>query len=160
MGKIAIIVLLVCASALAVWEWRLREQIADGPLLEKQLPAIGGSDLPGHPRHGTSCQVVRYSSLACHFCGAQFASNWLKIEQIAIAHGCQSVLVTPDGFELPLDGDKNAHAIAETVSIAFADATRLERTPTTFLIDSSGRVRWAREGVLTDKDVINFQKVL
>jgi len=125
------------------------------PLIGHKLPEFVSWHYDGTanaPLNGP-CRIIRFTSNECHFCAAQFSSGWLQAERIAADHGCQSVVLSPYGLGEPPVGDSVSRQIVKTVSLESADATHLQRTPTTLVTDLSGRIKWVREGVLSPADL-------
>lgn len=102
--------------------------------------------------NANGCWILRYSGMNCHFCERLFATNWFKLENKLDLIGCKSYEISPNGYDIVLDGDTNPKTIILSVSPSFAMQTQFYRTPTTE-VGYGHRVLWRQAGVFSSHAV-------
>ncbi len=94
------------------------------------------------------CWVLRYAGQDCHFCEGAFVRNWLTLENVLDKNGCKSYELSPNGFDLVLDGDTNPRTMILAISSNFAQQLQFYRTPMT-IAGFNHKIIWRHAGPIS-----------
>ncbi len=126
---------------------QMHPQKADGRQIALADPlTIEGAHLV---RPQQRCAILHYTAKYCEYCRHE-APVWDAVKAKSQQMGCRAFTFAPNAAEVP---DRTLKAeLGLFVAPPFAKTFASIRTPTTTLIDQSGRVTWEKVGELLPSD--------
>lgn len=112
--------------------------------------------MPAAP--GADCSLIRFTDRDCPHC-RQDVPELRILAGAARRKGCQFLEIAPTSAAAPLRPDSGARLL-EYVDMSFGRVLNPFVTPTTLLLDRSGRLRWYSAGVLSRGAVADAERAL
>ena len=134
--------------------WKIRRSS------EPILPGSVFAPLAGVARSGAlwrgaadaapTCHVVRFASSHCAACKPAQARGYVLLARALADRGCDAIVLSPNGSDLPMDGEGPFPQEMMAVDLRFVAASGFTATPTTVVFDRDWKVLWSSVGAFSE----------